>query len=304
MVELSEATFDIDYDGEDFTVKLSTGPELLGQTWRPEGDPKFIYIFMHGLGAFVTFKKDFFRIILREQGVVFGSDHLGHGRSPGARVSCTPDELADEVVQVARLARERYPSLPILLHGHSMGGLAVIWSILTRCDDLRPLGLKAVIAEAPWLSKCPQRPTLKWYEKFGFAVLKRVWPTVKLTAGVPLFSDDLDPTWVALCKATPLYCYNITPRLYTSGMDAQDYVQGNPGAWPRDIPLLFLQGGKDPLVDAVDNGKWIEKVIARNEVDVTYKYYPDSSHVLLKCVNRGEVVRDILNFLHSHFEIN
>jgi acylglycerol lipase len=152
MVDISDAKWDLDYDGEDFTIKLSTGEELLGQTWKPEGDPKFIYLFMHGLGAFLTFKKDFFYVILENKGVVFGSDHLGHGRSPGPRVSCTADELADEVVQLCRLARERYPNLPIILHGHSMGGMAVIFTMLKRYEELRPLKITGVIAEAPWLS--------------------------------------------------------------------------------------------------------------------------------------------------------
>jgi acylglycerol lipase len=122
MVELEDAHFDLAYDGEDFTVELRPGVDLLGQTWKPEGVPRFVYCFCHGLGAFLTFKKDFFYLVLERQGVVFACDHLGHGRSPGTRTYLSLDELITEAVKVLQLAHERYPSLPVILHGHSMGG--------------------------------------------------------------------------------------------------------------------------------------------------------------------------------------
>ena len=60
MVEYEEVEWDIKYDGEDFNVPLDS-VHLMGQIWKPEGDPKFVYVFVHGLAVFITFKKDFFK---------------------------------------------------------------------------------------------------------------------------------------------------------------------------------------------------------------------------------------------------
>ena len=136
MVEYEEVEWDIKYDGDDFNVPLNS-VHLMGQIWKPEGEPKFVYVFVHGLAVFITFKKDFFKIIQNMKGVAFACDHLGHGRSPGARVSCKIDEVVEETKQVIMLAHKRYPNLPILLHGHSMGGLTVLKLAMTNQDFVR-----------------------------------------------------------------------------------------------------------------------------------------------------------------------
>jgi acylglycerol lipase len=190
MVELSDAKFDIDYDGEDFTIDLTPTIKLLGQTWRPSTSPRFVYIFAHGLGAFVPFKKDFFYVILDLGGVVFGCDHLGHGRSPGARTVLTVEDLTTETVKVAELAHERYPSLPIVLHGHSMGGLTVISTVVYKIEQIRGLNIRGIIAEAPWLTPCPSR-SVGPISRALLRGLRWAVPNFAVPAGVPLFSDDL-----------------------------------------------------------------------------------------------------------------
>ena len=296
-MDVSEANFNLDYDGEDFTIDLN-GTKLLGQTWKPAGTPRFVYIFVHGLGAFVTFKKDFFYIILEQGGVVFGCDHLGHGRSDGPRVSCTIDELVEENVRVINLAHEKYPDLPIILHGHSMGGCASIMTVFKRWDDIKGK-VSAVIAEAPWISKCPQRE-LGRFERVGINMLAKIWPTKQLPAGVDLFSPDLDQKWVKLCNESPLYSHTLTPRLYLSIEAAHAFIHQSHHLWPAELPLLFIHGGNDALVDPKDNDKWIKTVMERDGLDVTYKFYEDVPHVPLKCPRRKEIITDILKFINDH----
>ena len=295
-MELSEANFNNDYDGEDFTLEVA-GTKLLGQMWRPEGSPRFVYIFAHGLGAYVTFKKDFFYVILQQGGVVFGCDHIGHGRSAGARISCTMDEVVEENILEINLARERYPDLPIILHGHSMGGCASILTVLKRYDDIKDK-VAGVIAEAPWISKCPQRQ-LNGIERIGINILLKIWPTFRLSAGVDLFSPDLDQKWVKLCDESPYYSHKLTPRLYMSVEAAQQFIHENPQLWPKELPLLFLQGDQDRLVDPIDNDKWIKSVLEREGMEVTYKLYENCPHVMLKCPKRKEVITDMLEFINK-----
>jgi acylglycerol lipase len=298
MVEIGDAKFDIDYDGTDFTIPLTDSITLLGQTWAPAGDPRYVYIFAHGLGAFVPFKKDFFYVVLEQQGVVFACDHLGHGRSPGTRTAVTVEELVNETRKVVLLAHERYPNLPIILHGHSMGGLAVLSTSYQHSEELRAANLKGVIAECPWISPCPSRP-VGWLEHSALWVMRWVLPSVQLPAGVELFTPDLNETWVRLCQESPAYSHTITPKLVMSVEPAQQFIHANVATWPANLPLLFLQGASDPLVDPVANLQWGDAVAARPDVRVTTKRYENATHVLLKCPCRGEVVRDILAFIDA-----
>jgi alpha-beta hydrolase superfamily lysophospholipase len=298
MVELADAKFDIEYDGEDFTIDLNPTTQLLGQTWTPSSPPRFVYIFAHGLGAFVPFKKDFFYVILDIGGVVFGCDHLGHGRSPGARTVLTVADLTTETIKVAELAHSRYPDLPIILHGHSMGGLTVISTAVYKLDELRPLNIRGVIAEAPWITPCPSRPVGRVTHGF-LSTLAWLLPSVSVPAGVPLFSDDLVPEWVKMCKESPLYSFSVSPKLYLDAEVAQGFIRENPQAWPAELPLLFLQGGNDALVDAGMSCRWAQAVADRDDTKVTQGVYPTAPHVLLKCPLRAEVARLILAWIEE-----
>ncbi|OHT14571.1 Clan SC, family S33, methylesterase-like serine peptidase [Tritrichomonas foetus] len=297
-MELSEAKYDIEYDGEEFTV---AGLDLYGNIWKPENAPTFIYIFVHGLGAFTTFKKDFFYLILEKGGVVFGCDHLGHGKSPGSRTSCTVGEVIDEIVQIVQLAHSKYPELPIVVHGHSFGGLSAIMMMLTKYEEVKELkeNVKCAIAEAPWISKCPQRQ-LNSVERVGIKFLSWTFSKLRLGSGVDLFSPDLDKNWVELVSKSPLYSYDLTPRLYTLVEEAQEFCRQNVEKWPKDLPLLFCQGTDDALVDAKDNEKWINSLKEVEGVTADYKRYEKGSHVLLKCPHRPTVAKDMLDFIEAH----
>lgn len=296
MVELDEAIWNIDYDGEDFTVPVGNFG-LLGQMWKPSGDPKFIYVFVHGLDVFTTFKKDFFHVILDMQGVVFGCDHKGHGRSPGPRISTTIDEIVEETFQVVKHAKDLYPDLPVILHGHSMGGLTVLTLAMKRPEFVTTY-IEGMIAEAPWISSCPQR-RVGCCTLCGAKMIRGCAPNAQLNGGVSHFSPDLHPKWVELVSKSPLFGQTVTPRLFCSVQDTIKFVRENQQAWPNDLHLLFVQGKKDDLVDAEESDVWIRSMMSNDKRHIIYKQYPEGPHVMLKTKIRGEVVREFLSFIES-----
>lgn len=301
-MELKDAVFSLDYDdGEDFTVTLDDGVALRGCIWKPSSAPRFTYVFVHGLAACATFKKDFFPLILSRGGVVYACDHYGHGRSPGPRISGTVDRLVDETVRVIQRARSDHPTLPVVLHGHSMGGLCAICTILTRYEsDLRG-AVSCVIAEAPWISPCPQR-SLNAFEWYSFKLLSWVTPHVHFSTGVELYSAGMDQRFVDLCHARTdvMGGSEITPQLYMSVDERQGFVHAHPELWPAELPLLFLQGKADNLVDASRSDQWVRAVLAREGVRVTYRLYEDGEHVMLKTALRPAVAKEILDFVDAN----
>jgi alpha-beta hydrolase superfamily lysophospholipase len=181
-----------------------------------------------------------------------------------------------------------------------MGGIQVLMTVLKQYGaDLRDTNLRGVIAEAPWLSKSPARP-VGWMEHATLYALSWVWPSLRLPTGVDLFTDDLHQGWVNLCKESGKYCYTVTPKLAMSVEAAQQFARENIQAWPADVSLLFLQGQRDPLVDATDNIAWAQAVADREDTKVVVKSYPTGTHVLLKCPIRADVARDILEFIDAN----
>ena len=66
-------------------------------------------------------------------------------------------------------------------------------------------------------------------------------------------------------------------------------------AFPKDLPVYFLSGDKDPVGE---NGKGVKAAVqllrdARVR-DVTLKLYPDGRHELHNEINKEEVFADLL----------
>jgi alpha-beta hydrolase superfamily lysophospholipase len=102
-----------------------------------------------------------------------------------------------------------------------------------------------------------------------------------------------------MCKESPLYSFVVSPKLLLDAEIAQTYIRENPQAWPAEMPLLFLQGGNDALIDPGLSCRWAEQVGDRVETKVTYRLYPNAPHVLLKSPIRAEVARDILKWIEE-----
>ena len=63
--------------------------------------------------------------------LMFGHDHLGHGRSDGQRAQIGDiGEYVGPLIHHCHLMKAQRPNLPLFIIGHSMGGLVSILSIL------------------------------------------------------------------------------------------------------------------------------------------------------------------------------
>src|SRR5207249_6863581 len=72
---------------------------------------------------------------------VYGPDHLGHGRSAGERVLIANlEHVVDDLVRVVERAQAAYPGRPVVLLGHSMGGL-IATRLAQRAERPRLAGL-------------------------------------------------------------------------------------------------------------------------------------------------------------------
>ena len=95
-----------------------------------EKEPKALFQIAHGVAEHIGRYEDFAEFLASYGYIVFGNDHLGHGDSVfdesdyGYFGSVDGDKrLVDDMHILTLIMKKRYPSLPLILFGHSMGSL-------------------------------------------------------------------------------------------------------------------------------------------------------------------------------------
>jgi alpha-beta hydrolase superfamily lysophospholipase len=224
------------------TVRVADGTTLRTLHWAPEGEPWAVALVVHGLGEHAG-RYGTVATALADAGIdVFAYDHRGFGGSAGLRAyvdrwSQFHDDLAERILAV-RAAR---PGLPLVLYGHSLGGLIVAGYVLSGRNlplpDLLVLSAPGIDAEQPAWKKTLAK------------ILTGVTPKMKLANG--LASDGLsrDPAVQAAVDADPLCSSRSTVRFGAEAFAEQARVQGAiAGISAMPMPTYVLHGSADPIV--------------------------------------------------------
>jgi alpha-beta hydrolase superfamily lysophospholipase len=211
------------------------------RVWEHPGARRLVVI-SHGYGEHIE-RYDHVARALRARGAaVYGPDHLGHGLSAGERVLITDVEhVVDDLLQVIERARRDHPALPLVLLGHSMGGL-IATRLAQRAGRPRLAGL---VLSGPAIGL---GPAMAQMAEAGFADL-------------PLDVSALsrDPAVGEAYAADPLVWHGAwkAPTLAALAR-AQDAVEQGPGL--ADLPLLWIHGTEDPLVPIILTRPAIERL--------------------------------------------
>lgn len=242
----------------------------------------------------------------------YAHDHRGHGgtRAPDAppRIFATEGGaervLADVAAVHDRIAAER-PGVPVILFGHSMGGLvalnflhrhsarvaaAAIWNANFSAGALGRLAQAILAWEAfrlgsdvpsrilpkltfqDWAKKVPNRRTaFDWLSRDAAEVDKYVAdPLCGWDASVSMWRDVFS--------------------LIFAGADDRRLA-----AIRRDLPVNLLGGEKDP---ATAGGKAVldleRRMRAAGFTDLTSKVWPETRHESLNEVNRDAITEDFV----------
>lgn len=223
------------------TYTASQGDNLAVQDWLPpEGVAvRGMVLLVHGLGEHAG-RYDALARRLNDWGfLVRGYDHYGHGDSDGARGALShPLRLVADLADLAESARRRMaPGLPLVLLGHSLGGL-VAASAVAR-GSVRVDGL---VLSSPALATA-----LSPVQKLLLAVVPRIAPNLAVANGLdPAFLSH-DPAVVAAYRQDPRVHDRITGRLARFITDEGAQVLRQAAGWT--VPTLLLYAGADRLVD-------------------------------------------------------
>ena len=116
------------------TGKLGSG--LFYRSWPAADQASAVVLISHGLGEH-SGRYEHVAAAFNAAGLhVFALDHLGHGQSPGKRAFVSRfSELTDGVAELRAHIAHEYPSMPVYLVGHSLGGLIAASTVLGAAQD-------------------------------------------------------------------------------------------------------------------------------------------------------------------------
>jgi alpha-beta hydrolase superfamily lysophospholipase len=216
-------------------TRAADGTSLLRRSWESES-PRAAILITHGLGEH-SGRYEHLGTRLSESGyAVRAIDHRGFGRSGGHRAFVERfdvylDDLEPEVADL------RSGGLPVVLYGHSLGGLiALAYTLGDRTrPDLLVLSAPAVAADIPASKRLAAR------------VLGRVLPRLMIPNGLTGDQLSRDPAVGEAYFADPLVITKSTTRLGAEGFRVMDETAERVAAG-IPVPTLVVHGGADPIV--------------------------------------------------------
>jgi alpha-beta hydrolase superfamily lysophospholipase len=256
------------------------------RTWLPAGAPTGVVVVAHGFAEHAGRYAAVAERLVADGLAVRAADHRGHGLSEGKRTSVVRfGDYVDDLNTVIAQARARWPSEPLVLLGHSMGGLIAL-DLAVRSSD----ALDGLIVSAP--AACP-REVSRLKLAVGRA-LSRVAPDTGVLR-LPLDRISRDPAVVDAYNNDPLvFRAPMRARLGAEMLDAMDRVDA--GLPSLHVPLLVMQGTADGLVDPGCGPHVYERA---GSADKTLKMYDGLWHEIFNEPERDHVLADLIAWLRT-----
>ena len=223
------------------------GTELLTRHWPADeaeaggawaGAPWATVLIVHGIGEH-SGRYEHVGDQMAAAGLdVHAYDHRGQGGSDGRRGDVERwSQFHDDLAERLAAARGAAGGRPVVLYGHSLGGLIVAG----YCMSPRPKPDLAVLS-SPALDD-----TLAAWKHTVAKALTRILPTLNIATGIDGETISRDPSVAAKTAVDPLCVKTSTTRMGAAGFAEQDRVRaGAPQG--LGIPTLVLHGLDDGLV--------------------------------------------------------
>ena len=214
----------------------------------------------------------------------YAFDLRGFGASAGRRAyvdrwSQYHDDLEDQLVSI----RAEAGDLPVVLYGHSMGGLIALGYVLAEVPrpgpDLLVLSAPAIASGGSW-----RRPLA--------AVLGRALPRLEIANRLPPGGLSHDGQVEVAYRSDPLNVHRTTTRLGMELFREQARVQSRLtriGALP--VPTYVLHGGDDPVVPVSSSAS------LEGRPNVTRRVYPRLRHEMHNEPEADAVIGDTIAWL-------
>ena len=270
------------------TFKGVRDASIYYQAWLPEVSVEAVLLVVHGGGEHSGRYMNVVNHFVPLGYAVHGFDHLGHGRSEGAREFVERfDDFTHTLTVYYKMVTASQAGKPVFVLGHSLGGLIACYHLLDHQADFQGAVISApAIKVGEGVS-----PALIAMSKILSAVAPRAG-LVRLDAS----AISRDPEVVKAYVNDPLVFHGKTPARF-GGEVLKAMLRVTAEVLKISLPFIVVQGTADKLVDPGGAQMLYDRA---SSVDKALRLYEGLYHEVFNEPERARVLKDVETWLAAH----
>ncbi|WP_431855376.1 alpha/beta fold hydrolase [Azospirillum sp.] len=256
------------------------GTPLPLHTWGVAGQPRAVIVAAHGMNDYgLAFDRPA-RLWARAGIATYAIDQRGFGKAMERGRWYGGERMADDLVTLVRLVRERHPDAPVYLLGESMGGAVVVMAAARAERGL----LSGIVLSAPavWGTGLRAAVTLDAATILGSLVPDVTVPPLRVANP----STD-DPEVLRRMREDPLIIHRTRFQTLAGIVDLMHDARAE--ARKVRVPVLLMLGDLDVHVPR-DGVAALARDLPR---DTRIALYPAGRHLLMRTLDGDRVTQDV-----------
>ena len=289
--------------------------DIAAHVFSPEeGKIRGVLQIVHGMSEYFMRYKPLCEFLTGYGFAVCGNDHLGHGETAQSEdelgffaESDGVDIIASDVNSLSSIIKERFPSAPHVLLGHSMGSLIARYCVAIYPDITDSLIIMGTVGpDSPArLARLASGINERLFGSYNRSAFIKAVAFGSYTSSFPKEEGGLawlsgDESVRKAYEEDPRSGFTFTARGYYDLFDVLARVSTKKWAESieKTLPILIVSGRQDPCGD-FGRGvcKVCEMLIAAGVENTRIRIYPHSRHEILNDVEKDEVYADILSWM-------
>lgn len=262
------------------------GLRMFMSQWIPDSErPRALIIAIHGLGSHGGDMRTIGEYFASRDFAVFAPDMRGFGHYSGIKGHIMRyEEYIEDMENIVMQVKDRFPNRITFLYGSSLGGLHLIWYVVTYKGVV-----DGIILSCPAVAQNIKINRATYLAGYFLSLLnvKRYY-----SSGIPLEDGCRSPEVIERHKHDPLRFERVTPRLAIECLRAAD--SGFRLGPQITLPVLYQQAGADKIVSPEKSKQFYETIASK---DKSWVLYPGLYHELHEEPEREQVFQDIYNWL-------
>lgn len=297
-------------------ISLDSHTALALHLWEPPGQPRGILHWLHGMAEHGGRYQSLADAVNAEGWILAVHDHRGHGHSQNpllpAGFFAEQDgwqTVCQDTLLLGQHLRQRFPNLPLVLGGHSMGSFIALSASQQDSSALSGLILCGTDSKPPLLWQLAAMVARLERARVGATGTSRLLKKLTFDAFAKKITNrqtDFDwlshrPDIVQAYIADPLCGFDCTTGLWTDLFDGMAKANSNTGfsRLPTHLPILLIAGAEDPMSNGGKGVTRLGKLLSKKHNLRDVALFKPGRHEILNDLCATDAQKKVTDFLKS-----